>query len=245
VPAHGRVELARICLQQLRLTCDELTANGIDATAVIVADDENLDTARALEFATVERDNDFLSRRFNDGIQLACDPTFNPRPADYVVPCGSDDWVDYRILLTLPSPDRVLGFRQIAFVREDGSELIPHTVTYPAGCGVRVYPRALMAAVRYRPADEDRKRACDTSILMNLRDELRAAGRDLPIAYGDQHPLQLVDWKSNGQQLNAFDAVSNYRDGGPVDPFDALADVYPAESLSAMAAHYAGRMVAA
>ncbi len=245
VPAHGRLELARICLTQLRRTCDALTAHGIEASAVVVADDGNLDTARDLGFATVERDNTFLSRKFNDGIQLACDPEFNPRPATHVAMCGSDDWIDHRILHVLPSPDRILAFQQIAFVREDGTELIPHRVSYTAGCGIRVYPAELMAECGYRPAEEDRERACDTSILIGVRDALRAKGRDVPIAYNDQHPLQIVDWKSSAEQLNAFDAVRNYRDGAPVDPFVALMGVFPRESLAAMRDHYRARVLAA
>ena len=84
VPAHGRRQLASICLRQLRRTCDALIENGVDATAVVVADDANLDTARDLGFGWVKRDNRWLSRKFNDGIQMAMDKTHNPRPADYV-----------------------------------------------------------------------------------------------------------------------------------------------------------------
>ena len=62
VPAHGRLDLARICLRVLRWTCDNLEADGVRASAVVIADDENLDTARELGFATVERDNQFTSR---------------------------------------------------------------------------------------------------------------------------------------------------------------------------------------
>ena len=51
-------------------------------------------TSVDLRFGWVIRDNQFTSRRFNDGIQLATDPKFNPAPADYVVPFGSDDWAD-------------------------------------------------------------------------------------------------------------------------------------------------------
>ena len=68
----------------------------------MIADDENLDTAAELGFATVRRDNRFLARKYNDGIQLALDPSVNPRPADYAVPFGSDDWVDHRIFHRLP-----------------------------------------------------------------------------------------------------------------------------------------------
>jgi hypothetical protein len=103
VPVAGRERLTGICLRQLRRTCDSLTQEGVDATAVIVGDDTNLDTAHELGFATVERDNQYLSRKFNDGMQLACDRRYNPRPADYVVPLGSDDWVDHNIFLDLPA----------------------------------------------------------------------------------------------------------------------------------------------
>ena len=80
MPAHGRLELARICLRQLRRTIDSLDDNGIRASAVVVACDENLDTARELGFGWVERDNQFVSRRFNDGVQFACDPGLQPAP---------------------------------------------------------------------------------------------------------------------------------------------------------------------
>src|SRR5688572_14547654 len=105
VPAHGRTELARICLRQLWRCCHDLIENGVDATAVVVADDENLDTARDLGFGWVRHDNQYTSQKFNEGIYLACN---NPRPADYVVPCGSDDWVDYRLFLELPPTDTMV-----------------------------------------------------------------------------------------------------------------------------------------
>src|ERR1044072_962691 len=117
VPAHGRTDLARICLTQLRHTCDELEHAGIEATAVVVAHDENLTTARELGFAWVQRENTFTSRKFNDGIQLACDKKFNPRPADYVVPVGFDHWVDWRLFTTLPNRNTMVGFQRMNFVR--------------------------------------------------------------------------------------------------------------------------------
>jgi hypothetical protein len=100
-------------------------AAGIEATAVVIADAENLSALRPdmHGFGTVERDNRFLSRRFNDGIQLATDRRFNRRPADYVVPCGSDDFVDWRLFLDLPPANTVVGFQRMSFVREDGREL--------------------------------------------------------------------------------------------------------------------------
>jgi hypothetical protein len=236
-PAHGRAELARICLRQLRRTCDALTAEGIEASAVVIADDENLDTARVLGFATVRRDNSALGRKFNDGIQLACDPSFNPRPADYVVPCGSDDWIDHRILHRLPGPDVVIGFQRMSFVREDGRELAEAFVNYTGGCGMRIYPRQLMAAAGYRPADEDRKRGCDTSILVNLRQ----VAPMLRIVHQQTDPRQIVDWKTGGQQINSYQNVGIWLRVRSADPFETLSDVYPAEALEEMAAFYERR----
>lgn len=247
VPVHGRLPLAAICLRQLRRTCDSLAEHDIEATAVIVADRQNLrelgrrlgrsGTLPMLGFATVERDNQFLSRKFNDGIQLATDQRYNKRPADYVVPCGSDDWVDYRILLDLPAEHTVLGFKRMSFVREDGREISASYVDYPGGSGIRVYPRRLLTRLRYRPADEDRKRACDTSILTNVR--LANERRGITIAHGDVHDRQIVDWKTAGVQVNSYAGVRQWTKGVAADPFVELEGVYPAESLREMQNHYA------
>ena len=235
MPVHGRFELTGICLRQLRRTCDLLTEKGLDATCVAVGDDRNLDTADGLGFGTIRRENDYLARKYNDGIQLACDPELNPRRADYVVPFGSDDWIDSAILTRLPRDDEVMGFRQVAFVNESGRELTETLLAYDGGVGIRVYPRALMKAVDYRPADEDRKRACDTSILYNTRRE----NDRLTIRYGDRHPRQIVDWKTAGAQMNTYRTVARKHRGLNVgDPFQMLAGLYPEKALSEMRAHY-------
>lgn len=235
VPVHGRIPLTSICLRQLRRTCDSLIEEGIEATAVVIGDRENLNALPDLGFGMIERDNRFLSRKFNDGIQLACDPDYNPRPADYVVPCGSDDWVDYRIFCDLPPADTVLGFQRISFVREDGREISSSNVSYVGGCGIRVYPRQMMADVGYRPADEDRKRACDTSILTNVQ-----RAHPLKVAHANIDHRQIVDWKTPGQQLNTYVAVSRWRDrtSEANDPFTVLTGVFPTEALEEMAGHY-------
>lgn len=309
MPAHGRLELASICLRQLRRTCDALTVNGIEATAVVVADDENLDAARALGFGTVERDNQFVSRRFNDGIEMACGrplppaspepthglyevtgsreyrghphgtqfeaaldrnaerraiarrdirlidrvaPTLLPgswtfpdgwdpdRAADFVMPIGSDDFIDWRILnpATMPTPNEIVGFQHISFVREDGRELTKTFLSYTGGSGMRIYPRGLLEKVAFRPADEDRERGCDTSIITNVL----AADPTVRVMHVATDPRQLVDWKTGGGQLNEYEQVrrrhcrnSDVSD----DPFEDLAGFFPEEALSEMEALYA------
>jgi hypothetical protein len=236
VPCAGRLALARICLRQLRRTCDALIAEGVEATAVVIADDENLNTARELGFGTITRNNYFVSRRFNDGVMFALDPTCNPRPADYVVPFGSDDWADHRLFLDLPPADTMVGFRTVSFVREDGCEINTTHLDNQGGAGIRIYPRALMAPLGYRPADEDRLRGCDTSILLNLQ---RHWGDRMRIEHRHLHDRQLVDWKTAGEQLNSYDEIARRRRGSVGgDPFVELAGVYPDEALEEMAAHY-------
>jgi hypothetical protein len=245
VPVYGRVRLTGICLRQLRRTCDSLTENGVHASAVIVGDDTNLDTAHDLGFATVERDNRYLSRKFNDGIQLACDHRYNPRPADYVVPLGSDDWVDWQIFLDLPPQNTLVGFQRLAVVREDGQEITTRHLNYTGGSGIRIIPRKLLEPFGFRPADEDRQRACDTSILSNLR---RHHTGQMHVMHYHYHDHQIVDWKSPAEQLNSYADLKAHRSTAPAsDPFDVLAGAYPADSLEEMQAHYATQreMVAA
>jgi hypothetical protein len=242
VPAHGRVELARICLTQLGRTCDQLGAEGVNATAVVIADDENLDTARRLGFATIRRNNRFVSRKFNDGIQLATDPALNPRPADYVVPFGSDDWADHRLFLELPPPDTMYGFQRMSFVREDGREITVRNIQVTGGSGIRIYPRQLMAPLGYRPAEEDRPRGCDTSILSNL---IRHHDHAMRVQHRHLHDRQIVDWKTYGQQLNPYAMLTRHPGIAAEDPFVELAGVFPEVALNAMRAHYDRALVPA
>ncbi len=239
VPVHGRIGLAKICLRQLRRTCTTLIANGVAASAIVVADGVHLAMLEPhnLGFGWVRRDNQFLSRRFNDGIQLATDPKFNPSPADYVVPFGSDDWVDYRLFLEpLPDEHTIQGFQQMSFVREDGSEIAATFLDYEGGAGIRIIPRELVAPLGYRPADEDRERGCDTSILVNLR---RFHGDELKVKHFHLHERQIVDWKTAGEQLNPFRTViKGRRPDRQLDPFAELADFYPQDALDEMRAYY-------
>lgn len=243
VPVHGRLPLAAICLRQLRRTCDALTAEGVLASAVVVIDRSEIgDLRRAMGgwpgFGFVLRDNTFLSKRFNDGIQLATDPRFNPHPADFVVPCGSDDWVDHRLFLDpLPPPDTIIGFQRMSFVREDGAEITTSFLGYVGGAGIRIIPRELVAPLGYRPADEDRKRACDTSILRNLRVH---HGDALHVKHYHLHDFQIVDWKTPDANLNRYEAVTQARQSPfGLDPFETLADFYPDDALEAMRGYYA------
>ena len=235
VPVYGREPLADVCLRQLRRTCDELERNGIEATAVVIGHKKREPLPLELGFGFIERGNEFVSRKFNDGFQLACDPELNPRPADYVVPFGSDDWVDHRILLPLPSHRQVVAFQNVTVVRPDGGEITARYIDTEGGPGIRIYPRQVMAEMGYRPADEDRNKGCDTSIFVNLRNH-----GGFSLKYRQIDPRQIVDWKSDVPQITPYAKFIGRRVIQKWDdPFASLSDLYPCEALAEMQELYA------
>jgi hypothetical protein len=220
-------------LRQLRRTCEAARAYGVDATAVVIGDDTSVDYADELGFATVRRNNEALGRKFNDGYQLACDPEFNPQPADFCVPCGSDDWIDPVILERMPTEGAIGIFRLLAVVNEDRNHLMRINYRPQGGVGIRIIPHVWLQACGYRPAEEHRKRAIDTSTL----NRMYAVARRMPrMVEMDVHSLQIVDWKTHGQQLNSYAALAGFRRGEPSNIWDALAEHYPVEALEEMRA---------
>jgi len=229
VPAHGRVEKTRACLRQLARTCDDLEQAGLAATAVVVAEDENLETARELGFADLRCRNYPLGRKWNDGYRFA-----GLAGADYVVPFGSDDWVDPIVFLDqLPDGHEIRCSRLSAVVREDGKRIAPLSIWYDGGDGVRIIPRKLLERLAFRPAEENRDRAIDTSIMRSI-----ARVGQPSIIYFDAHPYQIVDWKTHGSQLNTYAACLTFASGPEADPWEELADRYPAVALDEMRAVY-------
>ncbi len=235
VPVHGREDLTQVCLRQLRRTCDALDDSGVEASAVVIGDDRSLPVASELGFATVRRDNDQLGRKFNDGFEVACSPRLNDEPADFVVPCGSDDWVDPVVFQRLPPRGTVGAFKMLAAVNEDKSRLSRCIVRTHAGCGIRIYPRDLIARADYRPTEEHVTSGCDMSTYNRLT---ALSGKKMPpVVFLDVHPLQIVDWKSATEQLNSYAQLRMYRKGEEdADPFEVLAAHYPAEAIEEMAA---------
>ena len=228
VPANGREDLARVCLRQLRRTCDLLEGYGIRASAVVIADDENLDTAAELGFGTVERENKPLGRKFNDGFELA-----GIAGVDYVMPLGSDDWVDHEwVAGMLPDDDTIRCSRNIALISPDRRSASLLEVPYIGGHGIRMIPRALLERTDFRPAEEDKPRAIDASVMRGIG---RTLGRHPNVVYYESHVFQVVDWKSSSEQLNTYEMCERYRKGSEVrDPFAWLRGVYPESSITEM-----------
>jgi len=233
VPAHGRLELTKICLATLRWTCDELKSAGIDACAVVVADDENLDIAQELGFWGYEQDNSFLGRKFNDGYELAAQ-----QGVAYVVPLGSDDWIHPSLITGADlAPRKIRCARRLVMVAEEGRRYMRLRIEYTGGIGMRITPTALLEPLAFRPAEEDQPRGIDTVTLRNL---MRSHAGDLIEYFDTDSDWQIVDFKTDGANLNTWEMCRKHASEPEEDPWPSLLAHYPATSVAAMQAYYAG-----
>lgn len=238
IPAYGREEMTGICMRQLARTCDALAIQEIDASAVLIGEEEWIESlAGELGFAFISASNAPLGRKWNDGYEYAC----RELAADYVVPFGSDDAIDWRLVAKLPPEGAVGASRLCALLSPDGLRLRPLEIKYPGGDGIRIFTREFLSMLGFRPANDGRDRAIDTSIVVHC---LQKTGRPPRFVYRDLHQLQILGVKSSygrEEQLNGYDECSDHG----IQEFDnALALVgehYPAEFVGELKAFYEAR----
>jgi glycosyltransferase involved in cell wall biosynthesis len=222
-PAWQRYELTRLCLWQRRTVCDHLASKGIHATCLVIADDENLDTAREYGFETLESPNDFLSRRFNDGYEYAGRNGF-----DYVCPIGSDSWIDPELLEELPSR-RMQVSRNYAVVREDGERIAELALRTPFGFGCFTLPTEMLKKFDYRPCAENLAKGCDGSLFKALYRSLSHRPR---VTIRELGPLDIVAFRSELQITPYERLVQRHGAREMPDPFERLRMRYPSDLVS-------------
>jgi glycosyltransferase involved in cell wall biosynthesis len=212
-PAFQRYELSAVCFEQRSLVVGQLAQQGIEARCVVIADDDNLDIARSMGFEVVERDNRWLGRKFNDGIEFAL-----RQGADWIVPIGSDSWIDPGYFI--PEPAHPITSRFYAAVEAD--RLLQLTIAAPGGVGPHVFARELF--VTTRPAGDRLRRGIDTSIL--------AAMGPIEWEWRDRHPMQYIGFR--GERHITTYAKMQRAWGGleRLDSWEALADHYPLDLVN-------------
>ncbi len=232
VPCWQRYELTRICLTDLARVCDALSTHDIDATAIVVANDENYRSARAQGFGAVKRSNKGLGGKYNDGIQFAAHLGY-----EYVVPLGSDNLIDPEVIAaSVPEGEQIAVFTRTFIVSDKGTRGSRQLVDYPGGVGIRIYPVPIFEPCEYRPAESERMRALDTSITNTLR---RIYGGKAPFVNADKHQYQIVGCKTSAA-LNGYSAVSKrFGTGETRRPFSILRKHYCAETVDALQDFYA------
>jgi glycosyltransferase involved in cell wall biosynthesis len=234
VPCWKRHELTRICLSNLASTCASLDTLEIEAVGIVIANGRNLDTAKSLGFWTVNRANDGLGAKYNDGIQFAA-----AEGLDYVIPFGSDNLIDPKVVAaSIPDGDQIATFAKTYVLNETGTRGSKQLVDYLGGVGIRIYPTAIFAPCDFRPAESERMFAVDSSITNTLA---RMYGKP-PYVRADKHEYQIVGVKTNGkEQLNPYAAVSKrFGVAEQRNPLRVLREHYPAETLDALERFYAG-----
>lgn len=233
-PAFRRYAVTRLCLAQRAVLRDELAGRGHELLNVVVADDENLDTARGHGFATVEQDNTRIGRKFNDGMEYAA-----REGADFISVAGSDDWVHADLFSQLPAdsmpePDLSDGFfiwnpeapqvttgRSILLVDLASGRARHCLARGKTGVIPWVFPRKALEPSGFRPVKDEAMRGLDGSMVAGL-------GVRPNWIFHDPHPFTRVDFKS-AQNLNSYSLIAGAIGEGPeFSPWAGLREHYPA-----------------
>lgn len=219
-PAWGRFAVTRLALAQRAHLIGELASRGVDATCVVIADDENLDVARGHGFATIEMDNTDVGRKWNAGISYACE-----HGADFVTVVGSDNWVHADLFEFPEQPPRrppvVLTGRRMAFV--DLPRGVMQVCHFRGKWGVIPWllPRQALAPSKFNPIKPGQMRGLDGNLAVGLK--LRPDW-----LFHDPHDLCRVDFKSS-TNLTSYAALEHVAVSRIADPWALLADRYPAD----------------
>jgi hypothetical protein len=212
-PAWRRYDLSAVCFDQRLDVIRTLAANGIEARCVVVADDENLDLARERGFDVVEQDNEWLGRKFNDGIEYAC-----RNGASRVVPIGSDSWIDPAYFLPMIPRFHTLTSGLYAVVTAD--RMAEVNVTDVKGAGPYIFNRLALRNSGFRPARDDIKRGVDRSTIKGIRMQIRWKRRDL-------HPFQYIGFRGE-PHLTPYETLRDvWGVREHLDPWTILAEHYP------------------
>lgn len=234
--AWRRYEITRLALAQRAHLIGVLAGQGCEATQVVVADDENLDIAREFGFHTLNRPNDRLGFKFNEGIEFAV----RELGAGHIVLIGSDNWMHEALFERLPlevaefpTPTAEQPFvawsgeaemttgRQIAVAdTRRGVITICHTGNR-YGVIPWVLPSKAFESTGYRPILDNLNTGIDGSLIAGLERRPRCV-------FSDPHPFARVDFKSE-VNLNSYDSLRRGAGVGDEMPIEALRDYYPAE----------------
>ena len=219
-PAWQRYEMTAICLEQRKRVIEALAGHGIEAHQVVIADDENLDIARGLGCATVEAPN-VVASKFNDGMEYA-----GKNGADWIVPIGSDSWIDPAFFLPIPD---VTVTRTSALYAAVQHHRIAQLVVSPKNpdhmAGPYVFHRSLLEPAGFRPSAEDSVMV-DTSTVSGI---VRATGKGVPWKTHDVHPFQYVGFRVEPMMTSYHSLRRRWLVRERPDPWHVLRRYYPAD----------------
>ena len=211
-PAYQRFDLTAVCLDQRLAVARYLAPYGIEVRCVVVADDDNLDLARERGMDTVEAPN-VVSDKFNAGMAYA-----GEHGAAWIVPIGSDSWIDPQYFLGLHK-GTVRTSQWYCHVEAD--RLGEARVRKRGGAGPYVFPRRVLEPVGFQPATAGLMRHVDSSTLAGLG----------PLTFRPfhRHPFQYIGFRV-APYITAYDSLMRLH--GVQEhpkPWDLLRSYYPPE----------------
>lgn len=180
------------------------------ANCVVIADDENLEIAKAMGFETIEMANNPVARKVNAGIELAW-----LNGADYVAFVGSDDWLHVDLFDPLANGPNgcIVSGREITLV--DLSRRVMTRMRSKSLHGVIPWliPISALEHCSYRPLQEHLNRGLDYSLYRQIR--------KVPVIFHDPHPHTRVDFKSD-TNITPWSMIGRSLGNTPVAPLDEL-----------------------
>lgn len=218
-PAFRRYALAEVCFDQWKQVSAALAAHGVELRVVVISDDDNLDIARAAGFDTVERDNRWLGRRFNDGYEHAAE-----QGADWIAAIGSDSWIMPEYLLPLPEAHQTRRGHLLTCVRSD--RLAELYVTN-LGVGPYLYHRSQLEHCAFRPCEDNISKGCDTSTWVGV-----AEGYSVTWDERDVSQYQHISFRAYPHLTRYTRLWAAYGVRELHDPWSALAEHYPPDLVA-------------
>lgn len=211
--AWRRFDVSRLVLMQRQRLCAELAARGVQATSLIVADDENLDIALEYGALTLEHPNDPLGAKANAGLLHAA------ALADWVVWVGSDDWIHPDAFDPLLAEDdgedgraRIIVGERLTMVDTTTGrlQLIKQCSKYG---GIPWLVESRLLRTRRGPIRPDLPRGLDGALVRGLR------LTQIPFRFvkHDMHEFRCVDFKTP-ENLSSFEGVRRNLGRGESEP---------------------------
>lgn len=214
-PVYRRFQLAKVCMTQRRALLDALP---FEAHQVVIGDEpSHRQLAESLGFDWVERDNSWISAKFNAGYEHAIGAG-----ATHCMPIGSDSWLHPVAFEDAEWDARgALGLIGLSSVSPWGDERIDFSVKYPAGFGVgMVYPAWALKAGG--GADPKKNKGIDTSTWSRC-----GRGR-VQITFLDGKPFSYINFHSPSDSITDYASIrSTYKRGGKTrEPWADLRERY-------------------
>jgi hypothetical protein len=213
-PAWKRYELSAVCFDQRVRVMETIRESGNEAHCVVVADDGNLDLARERGFDVVVQDNQWLGRKFNDGIEYAA-----RHGATRIVPIGSDSWIDPAYFLPMPKDPMVTRTSPLYCV-VTVDRLGEVAVTDGKGAGPFMFHRYVLRGKKFRPARDDISHGVDSSTIKGIRVQMRWQQQNL-------HPFQYVGFRGTPHITSYESLIAAWGVREHTDPWAILAEHYP------------------